>query len=142
MTTDYIDSQINMFPSFKECPLCHSTNTEVKIDVALATYPCKYNYHCKDCNEWFLSTDCLVIVNDPLYANEPTLATPESNYPMGWVCPKCGASVSPYQSYCPCCNGTNLTPTGTCETSGASSVGYSGKFVGEIKGVKEDNGNK
>lgn len=110
MITNSTSPYINMRPSFHECPHCHSTNTEIKIDVALSTYPCKYNYHCKDCDEWFLSTDCLVIVNDPLYANEPTLTIPEPNYPTGWVCPKCGAVMSPTQSTCPFCSPA-ITPT-------------------------------
>lgn len=108
MITDYIGSQVNMLPSFKECPLCHSTNTEISINIVLSTDPCTYQYHCKECNGWFLGTDYLV---------KPTLATPEFNYPTGWVCPKCGAVMSPTQSTCIYCT-PPWTPTVTYGSGG------------------------
>ena len=51
------------------------------------------------------------------------------NGSYGWICPVCGAGVSPYQDHCPICSGKNLTPTWTC---GTSNLGCKG----------EDNGNK
>ena len=37
-------------------------------------------------------------------SNKPD-STSTSALPMGWICPKCGAVMSPYQSYCIKCSG-------------------------------------
>jgi hypothetical protein len=40
----------------------------------------------------------------------PYQATPISNGLTGWICPKCGAGVSPFQVTCPCFGGaTRIT---------------------------------
>ena len=38
----------------------------------------------------------------------------------GWICPKCGAVMSPYESYCPNCTRRNWEITCTSGTSGSS----------------------
>ena len=40
--------------------------------------------------------------NDFLNTNKPE---PQTGGLLGWICPKCGAVMSPYQSYCIKCSG-------------------------------------
>lgn len=46
--------------------------------------------------------------------NEKTI--PASNYggTTGWICPKCGGVYSPTMTYCPNCNGIDLSKV-TCK---------------------------
>ena len=50
-----------------------------------------------------------------LYPLGPTVAY----RPVGWLCPKCGAGLSPFQSHCPLCLGRDaqlrIATTGTAE---------------------------
>lgn len=118
------------------CPNCKGTDTEINIMEVLTSYPEQYKYRCKCGHHWF-STEYHLI---PAYEEvKPTINKPSGSY--GWICPVCGAGVSPYQDHCPCCSGKSLTPVWTCGT-GSLSLGYQGEFNGEIKGVKEINGNK
>ena len=117
-----------------KCPNCGGTDTETNLMEVLTSLPAQFRYRCK-CGHHWNSTEYQPDVN---YQDILPLQK-KINGSYGWICPVCGAGVSPYQDHCPCCSGKNLTPTWTC---GTSSLGYSGKFNGEIKGEKEDNGNK
>ena len=100
----------NWKKSYKKCPHCGSQDTEVDTNCVLTTYPCQYSYHCKKCNEYFTSSDLLWVANDHIH-HEPYLSqsyTP--SYPTGWVCPKCGAVMSPTQNTCIYCTPA-WTPT-------------------------------
>ena len=112
----------NWKKSYKKCPHCGSQNTAVNTCYALATDPYQYSYYCKNCDEYFTSSDLMWVENDHLH-HEPYLAqsyTP--SYPTGWVCPKCGAVMSPTQNTCIYC-----TPAWT------STVTYgSGESIGGI----------
>ncbi len=118
-----------------KCPNCGGNDTEINLMEVLTSLPAQFKYRCKCCglhwctSEYEPNTD----YQDILPPQKKT------NGSYGWICPVCGAGVSPYQDHCPCCSGKNLTPIWTCETSGLS---YSGKFDGEIKGAEEKNGNK
>ena len=60
--------------------------------------------HCPDCNVGI--TDLVFRPNSP--------ATQFNNtqiYEQGWVCPKCGAVMSPRQMWCINCSGANETKT-------------------------------
>lgn len=54
---------------------------------------------------------------NPIYPQTPTVPFPEVPYVppqtvQGWVCPKCGAGVSPFEKTCPC-NSLTVTITNT-----------------------------
>ena len=57
-----------------------------------------------DTHDWRCSA-CGLIIDDLVYrVKNKESAAPASSGPMGWVCPKCGRGVSPWQSYCDCDN--------------------------------------
>ena len=117
-----------------KCPNCGGNNTEINLMEVLTSLPAKFKYRCKCGHHWCASEyEPNIDYQDIL----PPQKKISGSY--GWICPVCGAGVSPYQDHCPCCSGKSLTPTWTC---GTSSLGYVGEFNGEIKGEKEDNGNK
>lgn len=111
-----------------KCPNCGSTNTEINLMEVLTSMPPQNKYRCK-CGHWWISTEYKIQTDfqDILPPQKKT------NGSYGWICPVCGAGVSPYQDHCPCCSGKSLTPTWTC---GTSSLGYKGEFNGGIKGIE------
>ena len=117
-----------------KCPNCGGNDTEINLMEVLTSLPAQFKYRCKCGHHWCTSE------YEP-NTNYQDILPPQKkiNGSYGWICPVCGAGVSPYQDHCPCCSGKSLTPTWTC---GTSSLTYSGKFNGEIKGEKKDNGNK
>lgn len=103
--------------SYHKCPHCGSQNTEVDINCVLTSYPCQYSYHCKECNQYFTSGDLQWVAEDHCH-DEPYPSTPYApSYPTGWVCPKCGAVMSPTQSTCIYCT-PSWTPTVTYGSGG------------------------
>ena len=117
-----------------KCPNCGGNDTEINLMEVLTSLPAKFKYRCKCGHHWCTSE------YEP-NTNYQDILPPQNkiNGSYGWICPVCGAGVSPYQDHCPCCSGKSLTPTWTC---GTGTLGYLGKFDGEIKGADEINGNK
>ena len=104
--------------SYHKCPHCGSQNTEVDINCVLTSCPCQYSYHCKECNKYFTSADLQWIAEDHSHY-DPYLTRPYTpSYPTGWVCPKCGAVMSPTQSTCIYCTPA-WTPTVTYDSGGS-----------------------
>ena len=108
----------NWKKSYKTCPHCGCQDTEVNIGCVLTTYPCQYSYHCKKCNEYFTSSDLLWVADDHIHHETPIAQPYTLSYPTGWVCPKCGAVMSPTQNTCIYCTPA-WTPTVTYETGGS-----------------------
>ena len=88
------------------CPNCKGTNTEINIMEVLLSMPEQYKYRCK-CGHHWTSTEYHLT---PSYENITPIVK-KQNGSYGWICPVCGAGVSPYQDHCPCCSGKSLTPT-------------------------------
>lgn len=108
----------NWQKSYHKCPLCGSQNTEVDWSCVLTTYPCQSLYHCKDCNAYFYSNDLQWVTNDHKHYDLDRSQPYTPSYPTGWVCPKCGAVMSPTQTTCIYCTPA-WTPTVTYETGGS-----------------------
>ena len=108
----------NWKKSYHKCPHCGSQDTEVDMNCILTSCPCQYSYHCKKCDKYFTSSDLMWMENDHRYY-DPYLTQPYTpSYPTGWMCPKCGAVMSPTQSTCIYCTPT-LTPTVTYDSGGS-----------------------
>ena len=92
-----------------KCPNCGGNNTEINLMEVLTSLPAKFNYRCKCGHHWIASE------YEP-NINYQDILPPQKkiNGSYGWICPVCGAGVSPYQDYCPCCSGKSLTPTWPC----------------------------
>ena len=114
------DSFHNWKKSYHKCPHCGSQDTEVDTSCVLTSYPCQYSYHCKKCNKYFTSSDLMWVENNHRH-DDPCLTQPYTpSYPTGWVCPKCGAVMSPTQSTCIYCTPA-WTPTVTYGSGGSIS---------------------
>lgn len=111
---------------YEKCPLCGNIETEYNMSEVLTSFPPQYSFRCKCGHHW-----SGIFENYPI--NTPVYEPQKQNGSYGWICPVCGAGVSPYQDHCPCCSGKSLTPTWTCGTGG---LGYKGEFNGTIKGDK------
>lgn len=69
------------------CPKCGSKNIGIN---GLTTY------YCNECNSRFQS-DSIICPEDLVPPDEDVY-----NSCYGWICPKCGRSVSPNIAVCPC----------------------------------------
>ena len=110
-----IKSNGTWMPCNETCPQCGSTNTAYDIGLVLTSLPAQYSFRCDNCNHhWTGTFDTNLGTITP---NVPFYEPPKQSGSYGWICPVCGAGVSPYQDHCPCCSGKSLTPTWTCGTT-------------------------
>jgi uncharacterized OB-fold protein len=95
----------------KYCPVCHKLLT-VREDGSFSCKECNYNEYLYNTNE---ITQLLENMNRQIVADNQT--EPFNNSPgiYGWICPKCGAVMSPYTDCCPNCTQRDFTIT--CSTS-------------------------
>ena len=102
---------------YEKCPLCGSIETEYNIMKVLTSCPPQYSFRCKCGHNWSGVFESY-LTPTPVYDFQK-----ETNGSYGWICPVCGAGVSPYQDHCPVCSRESLTPTWTCGSGSISSDG-------------------
>lgn len=106
-----------------KCPNCGGNDTEINLMEVLTSLPAQFKYRCKCGHHWTTSEyepniDFQDILPPQLigkFPDKPIILPKNTSY--GWICPVCGAGVSPYQDHCPCCSGKSLTPIWTCGDS-------------------------
>ena len=81
---------------------------------------CIGHKHCTVCNY-----EETITLGDPpkLFPDSDTKGTAEP-YLYGWVCPKCGAVMSPYTSFCPNCTQLAVHPDTEAQEDGCGSQGH------------------
>lgn len=94
-----------------KCPNCGGNDTEINLVEVLTSLPARFKYRCKCGHHW------CTYEYEPNTDFQNILPLQKQSGSYGWICPVCGAGVSPYQVYCPCCGGKSLTPTWTCNTA-------------------------
>ena len=73
--------------------------------------------------------------NDFLNTNKPE---PQTDGLMGWICPKCGAALSPFVNYCVKCSGNwEITFNGGVEIAHCSDRLYATEYTTKCDGGNE-----
>lgn len=81
-----------------------------------------YEKKCPKCGYWERTStgDPFSLSNLPATSTHEPEEKPGSFGLYGWICPKCGAVMSPYESYCPNCTKRNWEIT--CTTAGTADI--------------------
>ena len=113
-----VETNGTWMPCNETCPSCGSHNTAYDISIVLTSYPEQYHFRCDNCNHYWTG-----ILNTNLGTITPQPQPVIKNGSYGWICPVCGAGVSPHQDHCPVCSRGSLTPTWVCGGGSIASDG-------------------
>ena len=110
-----------------ECPKCHNKTLSIHAyqepdmsfsDISLICSSCGYVESCERTSESNTTSNSN---NSSQQESDSLIHSEESAFGLyGWICPKCGAVMSPYESFCPNCTKRNWEIT--CTATGSSNI--------------------
>ena len=87
------------------CPKCGKP-MKLNTGMVLASLPPQYEYECDNCGYILYSSSVRDTATTPDVDEHPF---PFGSSKQGWICPICGASISPYIDSCPFCTRWKIT---------------------------------
>lgn len=136
-----LENNYNEVKLSQRCPHCNGELMQLSyLDPISFGFQTKTKIVCTNCHRELQRSD--LKVTEPIEEKNEGVELPNGAM-MGWICPKCGRSLSPYTSGCPCsikyeftCDSNSTAPLkiediGNCESSDVSGLsqylGYSRK---------------
>ena len=109
-----LESNYNEVKLIQRCPHCNGELMQLSyIDPTSFSFESKTKIVCTHCHRELQRSD--LKVTEPIEEKNESIELPNGAM-MGWICPKCGRSLSPYTSECPCSMLYNVT----CDSNSTS----------------------
>lgn len=111
LENNYIETKLG-----QKCPKCNGELMQLSyLDPTSYDFQTKTKIVCTKCHKELQRSDSKV--TDPIEEKNEGIELPNGAM-MGWICPKCGRSLSPYISECLC----SIKYEPTCDTTPATSA--------------------
>ena len=95
-----LESNYNEIKLTQRCPHCNGELMQLSyLDPVSCGFQTKTKIICTKCHRELQKSD--LKVTEPIEAKNEGIELPNGAM-MGWICPKCGKSLSPYVNECPC----------------------------------------